>query len=589
MIKATLLSLILVSGLNLAHGEIPYNLERAKSEAEKSIAENFNSLTDFAENGPRIIDNLELNRFYRVGDRWRVLVRHINHGATRKIDGGDTKKDSYGDPQYFEFKVLSLEKNLSEARIEVSPVTSRGEPRSDRVKKVIITVNRELKLVSKEYDYPDLGQPVIAEYEGDRNSPVGFDTYPVDLPNFASIKKMNPISSFEAEKTIRFEAQDLLARPVKVTWQRGDLWPTHTESRSGLSALVWQDKVKTDPVTSNGFAATVSSNSPAKIYGYWDEKNFAKLMKKYAKAAAKPTPWSGFWWPFKDYGIANRSYDYNGYSPADKLDAIFGYQNWVSGWEYASHGKTASTTDWYGHCTGWATAAIMEREPRDEKTFGNITFDVADRKAILTEYWLESGSDYIGTRVWDPEDTSSDAFWDVIPAQFHLLITNVVGRQKRSLILDRYTGAEVWNQPLVAYQMRPIQKEDYLGPDPKHPKLYRVNVTTALFWSEDGVKPNSITPRFEWEEGEYFAKRTLKYELWLDAPVVFNDKGEMESSGDIVVTESGYGGTWKNGTSYEAIIDSHPDFMWLPLSYTSSTGYKNPRINDSWIDNNLKD
>lgn len=315
-------------------------------------------------------------------------------------------------------------------------------------------------------------------------------------------------------------------------------------------------------------------------YGQW---NLAQLQRKFAKVVVSPQPWSGYWWPYNENGIANSRYDRRGVSSALKLDRALDYGNWIANWEYWNHGTGSFSDDWWGHCNGWATASIMEREPRRPVTVNGIEFAIRDRKAILSEYWMESGSDYIGTRVWDGDDFSSYAFWDVVPADFYLVLTNIVGRQRRSIVFDRYTGVEIWNQPLVAYEIAAVRPEDYLGPDPEYPGLYRVNMTTKIYWAADDVSPDAVTPTFGWKNSDFFESRKLKYELWVDAPLEFDSSGTLLRSGDVVITDSGVGGRWKNGIDPEVLVESHPDFMWLPLSYAPSSGYKNPRMDDGWI------
>jgi len=332
------------------------------------------------------------------------------------------------------------------------------------------------------------------------------------------------------------------------------------------------------------FVVIISNTSFAATYDEW---NLAKLQSGFAKGVASPMPWAGYWWPYRKNGVANSSYDSNSKSPLDKLDLAQGNGYWAAAWEYSSHGAGRSSDSWWGHCNGWATAAIMESEPRTSKVANGITFEVRDRKGVLSEYWLESGTDFIGTRVNNPYDTSSDAFWDVTPAQFHLVMTNIVGKNKRSVIIDRYTGSQVWNQPVVAYEIAPVLPEDYLGPDSQYQNLYRVNLTATLWWAEDNVKPDDITPPFEWKKVQGFNSRVLKYELWLDGPVKFDMAGKIVESGDIVITQNGYGGRWKNGANVPNLINSHPDFIWIPLSYAPSSGYKNPRLDDEWVSANI--
>jgi len=325
----------------------------------------------------------------------------------------------------------------------------------------------------------------------------------------------------------------------------------------------------------------------ANAAGYFEEWNFAELQREHAMGVAQPVPWVGHWWPYAENGIADGNFDKDRRSPAEKLDLSQGNRNWATAWEFQHHGHGLRAAEWWGHCNGWAVAAIMEPEPRKAIRVDGVKFTVSDRKALLTEYWMEVGADFIGTRVWNSNDFSSRAFWDVTPAQFHLAMTNIVGRQSRSLIVDRHAGAEVWNHPVVAYKTDPITPADYLGPDSRYSNIYRVNITTTIWWATDEVEPDELTLPFNWEVNDSFVKRKLRYELWIDAPLRFSDSGKLLSSGNIIITRDGSGGAWKNGTTPQVLVNTHPDFMWIPISYSASRGSKNPRINDAWIRENI--
>lgn len=320
-----------------------------------------------------------------------------------------------------------------------------------------------------------------------------------------------------------------------------------------------------------------------------DELNLAYLQSSYSSGVAAKVPWAGYWWPYRGNGIATGRYNSSGIAPTTKLDRIYRTGGEASRWETSHHGtrRNGGSAGWWGHCNGWAAASIMNPEPRSMIDRDGYNFTVADQKALLTEYWMQSDSDFIGTRVEEGEGTADPSFWDVSPAQFHLTLTNVLGREHRSFVVDRYTGAQVWNQPLVAYQVAPIRSSDYLGPDPKRRSIYRINVTTTIWWVNDLIGPNTLTPNFRWQTSAHFQKRTLRYELWLDAPPKFDARGRLVSSGEIILTELGNGGRWKNGTSLAVLNNSHPDFMWIPMEAVSSTGRKNPSIHDEWIEDNI--
>lgn len=332
--------------------------------------------------------------------------------------------------------------------------------------------------------------------------------------------------------------------------------------------------------------------------------NLAELQKAHSRAVLTPQPWAGYWWPYVGGGIGSSWRDAAGLSPADKYDQAYknflrskgkdiGKYEPMADWERGRHGPgLASVASWWGHCNGWAAAALMIAEPTVPKTIDGVTFEVRDQKALLAESWMEFSGDFLGHRVEDEHDFSSGAFWDVVPAQFHLLLTNVMGKENRGIIIDRYTGVEIWNQPLVAYAIDPIRKEDDLGEHPDFPGVYRVNVTARIWWANDNVRPDDVTPVFDFDRLQnefadaYFPGRVLHYELWLDGPLEFDASGALTRSGDILVTHEGeryVGGVWKNGTNPAALIHSHPDYMWVPFGIQKSSGYKNPRIDDAWV------
>lgn len=319
-----------------------------------------------------------------------------------------------------------------------------------------------------------------------------------------------------------------------------------------------------------------------------DEWNLARLEANYSSGIAEKVPWVGYWWPYNSNGIASGRFNRSGISPAKKIDRLFSSGGEAVEWEYYNHGRgRPGVNRWWGHCNGWAVASILEEEPREGVTVDGTFFTVSDRKALLSEYWAENASEFFGDRVYGANDYSSAAFWDVVPAQFHIVLANVLGREGKSFAIDRYTGVQVWNQPLVAYRTFPIRPRDYLGPDPRYPNIFRVNVTTTIWWANDMLSPSALTPPFRWVENAYFKKRTLRYELWVDGPLKFDSSGGLVSSGDIILTDRGIGGRWKNGVSGASLNNTHPDFMWIPFGYAQSTGRKNPHIHDDWIRDNI--
>ncbi|MEW6055205.1 MAG: hypothetical protein AB1540_01210 [Bdellovibrionota bacterium] len=351
-----------------------------------------------------------------------------------------------------------------------------------------------------------------------------------------------------------------------------------------------------------------NGTQPAMSLDLQSGSNLYDLMARHSRAVVSPQPWAGYWWPYVGQGIASTWRDGSGMSPADKYDAAYKiflesrgantaeYKS-MAAWERTRHGPgLANVESWWGHCNGWAAASLMVPEPTAPKVINGIRFEVRDLKAILSESWMEFSGDFVGNRVNAPGDTGSAAYWDIAPAQFHLLLAHKVGRQNRGLILDRHTGHEIWNQPLVAYKFEPITPDDYLGAHPSFPEIHRVNVTAKIWWANDNVAPDMTTGAFNMEESEFtsnqyfprrdapFHGRKLRYELWLDAPAEFDEAGNLIRSGDILITEEDgryVGGVWKNGS--HGSINAHPDYMWMPHGIQHSSGYKNPRLDDAWV------
>ena len=374
-----------------------------------------------------------------------------------------------------------------------------------------------------------------------------------------------------------------------------------------LSALTTSCGKNTDAEEAEAAAARKSRATPGVLSG---EKNFATLINNYAQGKSDHVPWAGYWWPFSGNGIASGMAGTGG-SPAGKYDASRGGKTKAQEWEVRNHGSgIPKLQQWWGHCNGWCAAAAIFDEPREAKRVNGITFEVADIKALLSEAGMAASYDFYGNRP-ELERNGRDhqlAYDDVVPDQYFLLLTNYVGKAKIPLLFDRYTGDQVWNQPLAGYKIHYPKPADYIGAAPGAPNLYRINILSTVWWAEDAVPPGVLTETFDYaptppgEDGAdmregSFSVRTLKSEIRLDGPVVFGADGKITSSGNVVVTRHPenpkfvIGGAWKGGS-----MDSHPDYMWIPFSInrpeeTNADGTpqtdSNTQVDIEWIRNYL--
>jgi hypothetical protein len=220
-----------------------------------------------------------------------------------------------------------------------------------------------------------------------------------------------------------------------------------------------------------------------------------------------------------------------------------------------------------------------------------ITFTIGDIKGLLTEGGMEASADFYGHRVDWGQDYDSPKYDDVIPNQYFLVLTNYMGRLKQTVLIDRYTGDQIWNQPVTGYRFAYPKREDYLGADPQAPGVYRINLEADLWWARDDVDPHTVTDPFEFEAGTHYETRTLRLEVWLDGPVTFGADGKIASSGNVVVTRQGeymVGGAWKNGAGI--LTDAHPDYMWVPYSVLKPNNeepYANVHVDHEWVERHV--
>lgn len=321
------------------------------------------------------------------------------------------------------------------------------------------------------------------------------------------------------------------------------------------------------------------------------EKNFATLLNKYPKGLVEPTPWAGSWFPYLKNGIATRDVSPAG-SPAGKYDAARGRTTFAQDWELKHHSSRVEKVEqWWGHCNGWCVAAALFKQPVESAMVNGIKFSVGDIKALLSEVGMGAISDFYGERFDDFDTIDSPKWWDTVPNQYFLVLTNYIGKLKRAVLIDRYTGNQVWNQPLAGYHLEYPKPSDYKGNTPQTPNVYRIVVNSQIWWVDDNVPADIISEEFTFEKANelgYIATRELSMEVWLDGPVVFDAHGKIVSSGDVIVArdrEYIVGGAWLNGEGYDP--NAWPDYMWIPYAVVKPTrldqDYINPEVDMNWI------
>lgn len=218
---------------------------------------------------------------------------------------------------------------------------------------------------------------------------------------------------------------------------------------------------------------------------------------------------------------------------------------------------------WEGLCHSWAPATIVFESPNPvtlKSITGKheITFGASDVKALLTHfldyeraassYFLGSRCNYDFSKLQEQYDNGEITIEElnavkknsfckgVNPGSFHIVIANQIGLKDEGFILDRTRDAEVWNQPVVSYEVE-TTTSDREGNDlaiyetaaPGTTEIVSVKMkmkyTTEIAHSFNNTdRQNSLV--------------TENYEYYL----------ELNSSGEII------GGEW--------LTENRPDFMW---------------------------
>jgi hypothetical protein len=341
------------------------------------------------------------------------------------------------------------------------------------------------------------------------------------------------------------------------------------------------------------------SDNPASFDSEF-EYTFYKLPKS---GEAENVPWTGNYWPtYRD----NINYRWNGASsdsPAKKYENAFG-RSGLEDRVSKTYGIDSVTTyglseckknvdcdsdkgetcakrtgkdsgycipTWFGICHAWAPATIMEPEPKHNVIHNGVEFKVNDIKALVSlGYTAGVSVDFISLRCNKnddddkinynefgiPDGTNPECA-DTNAGTFHVVVTNMLGIQKKAFIEDRTFDDEVWNQPVRSFEVTSAKwvstktanelvgaadgGYDYQFNDNsssyRHVKM-KLNYITESPQSLDGHLGNII---------DYYTN-TDHYEYVL----------ELDSSGKII------GGEWVGKSKKD-----HPDFLWVPRTKKS--------------------
>ena len=140
-----------------------------------------------------------------------------------------------------------------------------------------------------------------------------------------------------------------------------------------------------------------------------------------------------------------------------KNGSTHGTNPWfTSAWELLNHWSPAGSS-WWGHCNGWAAAAILTSEPRQAHTvqFGStnqyeIELNVGDQKGLLSESYYSQLSSFYGSR-YNGDD--GDDISDLSPKAVLQILSIYIGDRNVPLVFDTTAGDQVWNFPAWRYTL----------------------------------------------------------------------------------------------------------------------------------------
>jgi hypothetical protein len=224
---------------------------------------------------------------------------------------------------------------------------------------------------------------------------------------------------------------------------------------------------------------------------------------------------------------------------------------------------------WWGLCHAWTVAALLTPEPQHAVEMGGQRFEVADIKALVQTIYNEPEALRLGGRchatVIVPDDINhtTDECTDVNPGALHVVVANFLGLGQGALAMDRTATAEVWNQPIVGYEV--LAKEE-------------VTPAQALACIGAGEAAEGYT---------FNGKARALYEVTLRVDYLVEGKASAQPLGlDGYVASDSYHYILELGSTGKVIggrycLDSashHPDNLWAPLGRAKARWAHNPNL-----------
>ncbi|MCW5808179.1 MAG: proprotein convertase P-domain-containing protein [Deltaproteobacteria bacterium] len=345
---------------------------------------------------------------------------------------------------------------------------------------------------------------------------------------------------------------------------------------------------RTEPFWKDQYPDAVGRSEPAWADTYWPTiegshnirwmgKNVKSPMEKYDAAFNNAAGCTDY--PSKQYGAGAKA-EWDRYKqcagPAAKWQSTThqgvdklrdGKDNDNDGVidDEGPEGDVDGLASWWGTCHAWAPAAMMVPEPLRDVTINGVTFSVGDIKALIQNVFDRTDAIMVGGRCNLKEikhsvtGSANDECADLNPGALHVVMTNFLGIAQLPLVEDRTANFEIWNQPVVGYE---VTKQDLVTAkqanacvgntgdtwtyNPSAKELYETKMTVE-YVTESNQTPTPIGFH------NHVRRDRMHYIL------------EVNSVGKIV------GGRYCTDSE-----NTHTDFLWAPKGNFSSS---NPFVN----------
>ncbi len=272
--------------------------------------------------------------------------------------------------------------------------------------------------------------------------------------------------------------------------------------------------------------------------------------------------------------------DLDNLSPAEKYDLLVGdplmsltRYSWKVGQDLLA--KDGEVPDWIGICHGWSGATHMKQPiPADSVVLKAadgtpLTFFQSDVKALTSMLWAHSYPPvrFIGSKCKDAEPIKDDKGRltapecnDTNPGTFFLTLTNQLGINHRSFVMDATTEDEIWNFSIISYKSTYFNPQSLLTTD---------NLAEALIPIEKYSLDKFQSTR---DPGSKFVVGVIMDVTYMHEA---SPSHEIQTTPETRTSRYIYDlelDSQKNVIGGEWYVRSHPDFLWtFPVDAKSQT------------------